>query len=121
MERASGVESCSCADRVSGGRDRDELWRHARLCHQSRARLWPPAFYRRRGLSEQRPHRWNPRVVDPRRRSSARRVGGRSHLRLWNSPFLATPDCEPCNTKGLIGCESKNQEKGQEEVPCNTF
>src|ERR1700692_4385195 len=101
MERASGVESCSCADRVSGGRDRDELWRHARLCHQSRTRLWPPTFYRRR--------------------SSARRVGGRSHLRLWNSPFLATPTVNRGNTKGLIGYERKNQEKGQEEVPCNTF
>ena len=49
---------------LSRGRHRHELWRHARLCHQSRTRLWPPTFYRRRGLSEQWPHRWNPRVVD---------------------------------------------------------
>ena len=46
----------------------------------SGSRLWPASLHRVRGLSKQRPHGRNPRLVDSRSSSSARRPGGRRTL-----------------------------------------
>ena len=52
-----GANLAPADDRAGCGRHRHELRRHARLCHQSRARLRPAALHRGRGISQQRPHR----------------------------------------------------------------
>ena len=80
IQCAARRESCAADDRTGRGCHRHELWRHARLRHQSRARFRPAALYRGRGLSQQRPHRRSSRVVGPGRRAAPRWIGWRRDL-----------------------------------------